>query len=590
MDMDTSAAQIGAPLHHTLEALAPAAFVVGVPESGEPHYIAHNARHAALTGRVGEGVKGVTPHQVLPDDQAAELAAACRRAAALAEPLERDLDLSFAGNPERTWRLSIQPLDGADPTLARLCGVLVDVTEGHQARARLQWLASFDPLTDMPNRDLFVSRLGQSLVRARRRNGQGIGVMAVNVDRFREVNSSLGYHAGDTLLAALGRRLTEALLGAELVARVGGDEFAVILPTDDGVSEASRLCDRVFKAMDAPFDVLGHVLPVEVSVGLARFPEDSDTASDLLKKAEVALHRAKADGAGGFQYYSPEFDRAVHERLQLAQALKEALASGELSLHFQPQVTLTDGRLTGAEALVRWYRPDGTVVPPNLFVPVAEQTGLILDLGAWVLDRAVARVRGWLDRGLDPGRVAVNVSPRQFRKGDVPGLVAAALDRHDVPAGHLEVEVTEGVVMNDAAGTVETLERLRALGVEVVLDDFGTGYSSLAYLARFPIGRLKVDRSFLHQAPGSARDTALVHSIVALGRTLDLAVLGEGVENEAHLRLLREAGCHDAQGFLFGHPVPAAELETLLAADRNLLPESVKNLNTDPLAGGHPGA
>jgi diguanylate cyclase (GGDEF)-like protein len=436
---------------------------------------------------------------------------------------------------------------------------LEDIAERRCAEERIAHMAHHDALTGLPNRVLFRQRLDEALDRAGR--GEGFAVLGLDLDRFKEVNDTLGHPVGGALLRAVTERLRAALRATDTVARLGGDEFAVVQSPVHAPQEAAALAQRLAAGLAAPFDVEGHQLVVGASIGIAVAPGDGDDPDLLLQHVDLALYRAKAAGRGAYAFFEPAMDARVRERRALEMDLRRALAAGEFELHYQPVVDARSRRPTGFEALLRWNRPGQGLVLPGLFVPLAEEIGLIAAIDGWVLGRACADAAAW------PGgqRVAVNLSAAQFRSPGLADAVAATLAAAGLPPERLEIEITETAMLRDTQETLATLHRIRALGVSVAMDDFGTGYSSLGYLRRFPFDRLKIDQSFVRGlGPGPDDGGAIIRAIVGLCAGLGIAVTAEGVESEAQMARLVDEGLSEVQGYLFSRPVPAAEVPRLV--------------------------
>jgi len=414
-----------------------------------------------------------------------------------------------------------------------------------------------DPLTGLPNRRLLRDRVAQALLRARR-TGETVAVMIIDLDDFKDVNDTLGHHAGDELLTLLAGRLRSALRAGDTVARLGGDEFAVLLPSVADEAAARGVAAALHAAIAEPVALAGLTLDTHASIGIALFPDHADDGDGLLQRADVAMYQAKAQHLG-HEVYRPEDDVHSPERLGLVGELRRALEDGELVLHYQPKVDLASGLPAGVEALVRWQHPVRGLLPPGEFIPLAEHTTLIAPLTLHVMDQALAQARRWDAEGT-PVAVSVNVSVRNLLDGAFPDHVASLLARHGVPAARLELEITETVLMANPARAMEILARLHALGVHLAIDDFGVGYSSLDYLKRLPVDVIKIDRSFVMHMATDPADAMIVRSTIDLARNLGLRVVAEGVEDAASLETLRGLGCHAAQGYHLGRPAPAAAL------------------------------
>lgn len=420
-------------------------------------------------------------------------------------------------------------------------------------------LSQFDKLTGLPNLVLFNDRLRIALAQAHRRQ-EALAVLCLDLDRFKRINNTLGHAAGDRLLQLVAERLHLALREGDSAARLGGDSFTVLLPGLSGSDEAVRFIDRLQQSLAQPYLVGGEPIYLTTSFGVAVYPADGDDAGVLLKHADNALHRAKEQRRGSWQFYTPEMKGLAMERMALESSLRRALEQEEFVLHYQPQIDAASGRLIGAEALLRWAPPGGGLLAPGAFLAVAEESGLIVPIDLWVLRNVCRQLAAWRAAGLQPPRVSVNLSARQFREPDLVATVAAILSENRVPAELLGLEITESAVMDDVARAATALAELKALGVHLSIDDFGTGYSSLNYLRLFPLDTLKIDRSFVVDLPHDPNSAGIVGAIIALARSLNLAVLAEGAENHAQLAFLRSHDCHDIQGYLFSAPLPAATL------------------------------
>ena len=437
-----------------------------------------------------------------------------------------------------------------------------DNTGRRAAEARIAYLAWRDALTDLPNRALLRESLERAMMFARR--GQMVALHCLDLDQFKTVNDTLGHPIGDGLLRAVAERLRNALRETDTVARLGGDEFAIVQTGIESPVDASGLANRILKLIEAPFEIEGHQIVIGTSIGIAFAPQDGRDADELMKNADLALYRAKADGRGVCRLFQAEMDAAMRARRNLELDLRQALSGGQLELFFQPQIDVRGRRIAGCEALLRWRHPSKGFIRPDQFIPLAEETGLIVPIGAWVLRQACATAAQWPD----DLRVAVNLSAVQFRSPDLVDTVAAALREAGLAANRLELEITETVVLQDTDATLRILHQLRELGIQIAMDDFGTGYSSLSYLAKFPFDRIKIDQSFVRELGGQGDCIAIVRAVIALGRDLGMEITAEGVETKQQLDALERAGCGEIQGYLFSRPIPTAALADLLRSVR----------------------
>jgi len=473
------------------------------------------------------------------------------------------------GSGERHWLLvSAEPRLTADGAVEEVMCTFSDITDERRARERIRHLAYHDGLTQLPNRELFLDRLGVALVQARRQQS-GVAVVFVDLDNFKVVNDSLGHSVGDALLRTLSRRLKSTVREADTVARFGGDEFTLFLPGVQDADDVLRIVRKLQDTLRAPVDLDGREFSVHASIGVALFPQDAQDAEGLIRSADTAMYRAKELGHGQLEFYTPALGVRVREQLDIDGRLRRAVAAGELELHYQTVTDLGQGMVRGFEALVRW-RDGGRLIPPAEFVPAAETMGGILVLGAWVLRKACEELRQvTLEIGGSPW-VAVNLSARQFHAVDILEQVRRALEESGLAPARLELEITESAALQGQQATLERLKQLKELGVRLAIDDFGTGFSSFAYLQRFPIDTLKIDRSFVEDVATNPSSSGIARAIVAVGHQLGLRIVAEGVETEEQLRLLSLLGCDFVQGFLFGTPVPAPMLASRVAEAEQL--------------------
>ena len=438
-------------------------------------------------------------------------------------------------------------------------GVFSDVSHIKRAQQELDFLVHYDPLTNLPNRVLFHDRLEHGLQRARR-TGTPLALLLLDLDRFKIVNDTLGHPLGDALLRAAAERLRAATSESDTLARLGGDELAILLEDDASAHNAALAARRLQALFAEPLTLGEHELVVTASIGISLFPTDGDDADTLIQRAERAMYEAKALGRNTYRFFEPGLAAGVLDALVMENALRAAVIRGQLALHFQPQVDMRSGALLGVEALVRWRHPDLGLVSPVRFIPLAEEIGVIGEIGAWVLKEACRQMADWGARGLAVPRVAVNLSVQQIERGDLVQTVSEALAAAGVAPGRLELEVTESLIMREPERAQAVLRDLMELGVQIAVDDFGTGYSSLAYLKRLSLDRLKIDRSFVGDIGVDSGSEAIVRAVIALARNLGLETVAEGVEREDQAILLRREGCDIAQGYLYGYPVPGPEI------------------------------
>jgi len=436
-----------------------------------------------------------------------------------------------------------------------------DISESKGSEERIRHLAYYDVLTGLPNRSLFNDRLQQEMQRAQRGN-RLLALLFLDLDRFKEVNDSMGHDIGDQLLKQVAERLQQCVRADDTVARMGGDEFTIILgdlpSRTRAVSAAISVAEKIMQMLAMPFSLVGRELFLSTSIGIAVCPYDGEEAPLLLRNADTAMYHAKERGKNNFQFYAESMNARSAERLDLQSAMHRAVIDEQFELRYQPIVSLTDGRLIGAEVLLRWRHPQKGLIAPADFVPIAEESGLIVPIGAWVLEQACRQFAQWQRQGLLLERLAVNLSARQFSDGDLAGTVIRALDGSGMRADQLELELTESILMDDVGHSLGQLQDLSVMGVRIAIDDFGTGYSSLNYLKQFPLDCLKIDRSFVREL-AEVQDQRIVQAIIALARSFELEVLAEGIENQRQLEILKRLGCDNAQGFYFSQPLTEAE-------------------------------
>ncbi|MBP6806822.1 MAG: EAL domain-containing protein [Chromatiaceae bacterium] len=453
--------------------------------------------------------------------------------------------------------LSISVVRDPEGRPSHYVGVMTDISQLKESEARLEDLVHYDSLTRLPNRRLLQSRLEHALEHAERQ-GRGLAVLFIDLDRFKHVNDSLGHPVGDALLVAMAQRLSQRLRTEDTLGRLGGDEFLLLMEQPIRPEDAAGLAQTLLGLLEQPFILPGEPeIYMGASIGISLYPEDGRTATDLIRHAETALYQAKAEGGGTYRFHAPSLTRTTRDRLGLEGRLHRALAKGEFQLHYQPQFEIPGGRLIGCEALLRWPSPTDGLITPDTFIPLAEETGLILPLGEWALRTACAQGQAWRAAGLPTLAIGVNLSARQLRQPDLVERVAAILAQTGLPPEWLKFELTESMIMGQGEQAPTLLRALKALGLGLSIDDFGTGYSSLARLKNLPIDELKIDRDFVRDIPEDRNDMEIAATIIAMARNLNLKVIAEGVETQAQLDFLARQGCHGCQGFLLGRPVPA---------------------------------
>jgi len=441
-----------------------------------------------------------------------------------------------------------------------------EINHRRQDQERIYWLAHYDPLTGLPNRTLLAER-SQHAIEAAKKNQTPLAVIFLDLDHFKHVNDSLGHRVGDALLVAIAKRLCAVVRDKDTVCRLGGDEFILLLPGANAKG-AARVADKLREASCQPYQIDNHELTMAPSMGIALFPDDGADFDTLSQCADVAMYRAKLDGRNTYSFFTPQMQAQSLRALQLENALRRALERGQFTLDYQPQVCIATSQILSVEALLRWHHPELGSISPSEFIPIAEDSGQILPIGEWVLRTALLQLRSWRAQGMALQTVAVNLSAVQFRQPQLPELIARILAEMDLPPDSLELELTEAVAVDDPKAAIATMDQLRACGVRLSIDDFGTGYSSLSQLKRFPIYKLKIDQSFVRDLGKDANDRAIVSAIIRMAQALGMQTTAEGVETREQLIFLREQGCTDAQGYYFGRPMPAAQLQKALAQHR----------------------
>jgi diguanylate cyclase (GGDEF)-like protein/PAS domain S-box-containing protein len=525
-----------------------------------------NPAYTAITGYSREEVIGRTPYELTPDLRSWE------REQGVWEEVERTglwqgevWDRRRNGKIYPKW-LTLSAVRDTSAQVVNFIKIFSDISERKEREERVRHLAHHDFLTDLPNRVLLSDRVTQAISLAGRSRAR-VALLFLDLDRFKNVNDSLGHSIGDKLLQEVARRLRTSVRASDTVSRLGGDEFVILVPEVTDPGDVAVLAQKVLEVVSEPYAIEGHELISSPSIGIAVYPTDGPDVETLLRNADAAMYHAKESGRNNYQFFTPDMNTRAIERLSMERSLRRALERGELRLHYQPQYEIATGRIVGMEALIRWEHPDLGLVSPGRFMPFAEESGLILPIGEWVLQEACRQNRAWQEAGLPRVRVAVNISALQFRQPGFADSVRRALTHSGLAARYLELEVTESVIMHDAERVTESLASLKRMGLELAIDDFGTGYSSLSYLKRFPIDRLKIDQSFVRDITTDHDDAAITSAIIALTRNLGLKTIAEGVETREQLEFLRAHGCDEVQGFLLGRPVEASACPALLAGE-----------------------
>ena len=462
--------------------------------------------------------------------------------------------------------LTIIRVENAEGVVINYLAIFSDISERKLAEERIQQLAHYDVLTGLPNRILFSDRLEQAMIFAQRNHAK-VSLLFLDIDRFKQINDTLGHGVGDQLLQKVAERLLDCVREHDTVSRQGGDEFVVVLPETD-VAGAELVAEKILQAIIQSYSMEGHDLRITASIGIAVYPDHAQDSETLIKYADVAMYQAKEGGRNRYLRFDPGMNASAYERLKLETALRVALERNEMRVFYQAQVDLVSGHVIGCEALIRWQHPEMGMILPEKFIPLAEETGLIVSIGHWVLEESIKQCRAWRDAGFQALSVSVNLSTLQFRQRNLSSQINDLLQKYELPASMLDLEITEGILMQGVERILLTLHELSAMGVTISIDDFGTGYSSLSYLKRFPIQKLKIDQSFVHDMTTDSSDATMVRTIILMAHSLKMHVTAEGVETEEQVDFLRQCGCERAQGYYFSRPIPADEFEKLLQLDR----------------------
>ncbi|MEJ0013336.1 MAG: EAL domain-containing protein [Bauldia sp.] len=530
----------------------------------DSRFVIANRAVAADVGAQPDDLIGKTDFDIHPDERARQFVADEQRVIASGKPLI-DIDEFIVDlNGRQKWlSTSKLPLRNAAGEIIGIVGICRDVTERKRAEEQIHFMAHHDALTRLPNRALLMDRLSYELQHTRRTGGK-VTVVFVDLDNFKLVNDSLGHNAGDTLLKIIAERMVKCVRGSDTVVRLGGDEFVILLVDEADAPRPLPVIDRLRGTITEPVPIEGQLFRVTCSIGLATFPGDGEDAETLLMNADVAMYQAKEGGRDTFQFYTSEMNEVARERRLLQEGLRNAIVNEEFALLYQPQINLRTGVIFAVEALVRWHHPQLGLVAPSRFIPMAEESGLIVPLGDWVLREACRQNKAWQDAGMEPITVSVNVSARQFREKTWVERVARILKETGLPPEYLELELTESLLMHDVTQAIDTMRQLQSIGVHFSIDDFGTGYSSLSALKSFPVARLKIDQSFVRNLPHDANDRSIATAVISLGQKLNMKVIAEGVETDAQMAFLTENDCDEIQGYHFSRPVEADAVETML--------------------------
>lgn len=528
----------------------------------EGKMIEANTKAQALTGRSMEELRSLNPLR---------LAALETRPLFLKKMKEgkgESIEIMLLLPDHSTLPVEVRFLKGEYRSQPSLFVVIRDLTEQKMKEESIRQLAYYDPLTQFPNRIFFLEQL-QEMIHLVNNKRNRLALILLDLDRFKSINDTLGHSYGDQVLQEMGRRLSEGIGKDNLIARLGGDEFAILYSDAENATDVTQVIERIREAFLSPFRVNGQDYYFSVSIGISLFPDDGTDAETLLKNADTALFRAKEQGRNTYQFYTSSMYTEAFQRLVMENYLRKALDKGEFTLFYQPLVDVSTGRITGVEALLRWQHPELGLVSPGEFIPVAEETGLIIPIGDWVLYTALSKGKEWLDRGYPPLRINVNLSARQFQQPNLIDQIGKMMRMTGFPPEYLVIELTESIVMQNAELNASRLQKLKEMGIKIAIDDFGTGYSSLSYLKRFPIDTLKIDRSFVWEISSNKRDNgAIASAVISLAKSLQLKVVAEGVETTEQAEFLQTQGCYEMQGYLFSKPVPKQTLEEMFLSKR----------------------
>jgi len=459
--------------------------------------------------------------------------------------------------------LKINTVRDANRTITHYICVISDITYRKKSDQELRQLANFDSLTELPNRSLFMDRLTHALAASKRNNLQ-FALLFIDLDNFKTINDSMGHSFGDQLLKKVAKRLRRCVRDSDTVARLGGDEFTIILENIKTADEVGICANKIIKRMSKSMEISGTVIIISPSIGIGVYPDDGEDTDTLLKNADLAMYSAKEKGRNNYQFFNQEMTGSAIERINIENKLREAIDREQLELYYQPKVTADKGKLTGFEALIRWIHPEEGIISPAAFIPVAEETGLILPMGDWILEEAIRQAKEWSNINPNASVIAINLSARQFQQEGLSGLIERLLAKHELSPKYIELEITESTLMSNMAHTISTLTKLQKMGISLALDDFGTGYSSLSYLKKFPVNKLKVDQSFVRDITTDPGDASIVASIISLAHNLEMTVVAEGCETPGQLDFIRAFDCEEVQGYLFSRPLESVDAEVIL--------------------------
>ncbi|MBW3566757.1 MAG: EAL domain-containing protein [Proteobacteria bacterium] len=549
--------------------------VMVTSRDGRIEYV--NPAFEAITGFGREEVIGKTPEILRSDQQDPDVFAEMWRAIENGEVFRCELINRRKDGSDFHEEKTVTPLKDAHGRITHFIATGVDISERIRAQEKLEYMAHHDAVTGLPNRVLLLDRVAQALARAQREN-RVVAVLFIDLDGFKAINDTVGHHFGDRFLGEVAARLQTTVRDEDTVARLGGDEFAIVLEGMNSMSDIGKVARKLTRDLALPFLVDGREMYVTGSIGVARHPVDGSDVHTLLRKADSAMYRAKQLGKNTYRFYSEVEGEEDTARLELEQQLRRAVERHEFIVYYQPQVSIDTSEVVGVEALLRWQHPEQGIVEPNRFIPLLEETGLIVDVGEWVLREVCNHAVGWDALGLPPVRVAVNLSSKQFTKRDLVGDVARILDETGLDPKRINIEITEGTLASKIESTVKTLDKLNALGITISVDDFGVGYSSLNYLKRFPIHKLKIDQSFVRDVTTDANDAAIASAIIALAHKLNLEVIAEGVETLEQLFFLSRQGCHEVQGHLISHPLAHDDFVQWIGENRRVRVKRAANM------------